>query len=38
MPGAKVQVRAGRIVPEQAGAAVPNGPVSSSGEATFAGR
>jgi RND family efflux transporter MFP subunit len=39
MPGMKVQLRAGRIAPQQAATGAPVGaPVSFSGEATFAGR
>ncbi|MBA3667161.1 MAG: efflux RND transporter periplasmic adaptor subunit [Sphingomonas sp.] len=38
MPGTKVQVRAGRILPQQAAAASASLPVSFSGEATFTGR
>ncbi len=38
MPGVKVQVRAGRIQPDQPVAATASAPVSFSGEATFAGR
>jgi RND family efflux transporter MFP subunit len=39
MPGMKVQLRAGRIAPQQAAVAAPaTAPVSFSGEATFAGR
>ena len=39
MPGARVQVRAGRILPQQqAAATAPGGPVAFSGDATCAGR